>query len=59
MKNLEPGGNQRSSTPDGYLLPLDIIQGLTYLKIRPPTDFEFETYPHVFLTSDVDWDTTT
>ena len=51
-----PGGKQRLTTPDGYLLPLNLIQGLAYLKIRPPTDYELENLPHVILTSDQDWD---
>ena len=33
-----------------------MIQGLPYLKIRPPTDHELESLPHVVLTSDQDWD---
>ena len=49
---------QRLSTPDGYLFPLDIIQGLAYLKIRPPNDHEMDTLPHVIITSDMDWDPT-
>ena len=53
-----PGGLQRLSTPDGYLFPLDIMQGLAYLKIRPPNDHEMDTLPHVIITSDMDWDPT-
>ena len=51
-----PGGKQRIKCPEGYLIPLDIIQGLPYMKLRPPTDHEFENLPHVILTSDTDWD---
>ena len=57
-KSRKVGGNQRVKTLDGYLIPLDIIQGLGYIKIRPPTDHEMETLPHVIMTSDVDWDPT-
>ena len=51
-----PGGKQRIKCPDGYLIPLDIIQGLPYMKLRPPTDHELKNLPHVILTSDNDWD---
>ena len=30
-----PGGTQRIMTLDGYLIPLDIINGLPCLKVRP------------------------
>jgi hypothetical protein len=38
---------------------LDIINGLPYIKSRPPTDKEFDTLPHVVTTSDIDWDPST
>jgi hypothetical protein len=51
-----PGGLQRIQTPDGYVFPLSIRDGLPYLAMRPYTDEEFATFPHVFITGDVDWD---
>jgi hypothetical protein len=51
-----PGGLQRIETVDGYVFPLSIRDGLPYLAMRPYTDDEFDTLPHVILTSDVDWD---
>ena len=45
-------------SPDGYRFPLEIIDGLPYLRIRTPTDAEFSTLPHVYLTADVPWDPT-
>ena len=50
------GGLQRITTLDGYVIPLDICNGLPYIKIRPYTSKEWDTLPHVILTSDVDWD---
>jgi hypothetical protein len=50
-----PGGLQRIQTPDGYVFPLSILDGLPYLGMRPYTDAEFDSLPHVILTSDVDW----
>jgi hypothetical protein len=34
---------------------LVIIGGLPYLKMRPYTDAEFDSLPHVILSSDVPW----
>ncbi|MGL4350912.1 MAG: hypothetical protein ACRCT2_10180, partial [Plesiomonas shigelloides] len=51
-----PGGMQRILTVDGYVIPLTIRNGLPYLDIRPYTDSEFDTLPHVIMTSDDDWD---
>jgi Reverse transcriptase (RNA-dependent DNA polymerase) len=57
-KSRTLGGTQRLTTPDGYLIPLDFIGGLAYIKLRPPSDKELEELPHIILTSDVDWDPT-
>jgi len=43
-------------TPKGYVLPLDCIEGLMYLKIRPFTDEEAKKLPVVFLSRDIPWD---
>jgi hypothetical protein len=53
-----PGGLQRIVTLDGYIIPLAIKDGLARLDIRPHTDHEFATLPHVFLTSELEWDPT-
>jgi hypothetical protein len=51
-----PGGLQCMQTLDEYIIPLSIHDSLTRLKIRPYTDQEFETLPHVTLTSELEWD---
>jgi hypothetical protein len=51
-----PGGLQRIKTVDGYVFPLSVRDGLPYLDMRPYTDDEWKTLPHVIFTSDVDWD---
>ena len=52
-----PDGLQRIKPVVGYIFPLSIRDGLPYLDMRPYTDDEFNTLPHVvFTTSDVDWD---
>ena len=37
-----PGGLQHIKTPDGYVLPIQIKDGLPYVALRPYTDDEWE-----------------
>jgi hypothetical protein len=53
-----PGGLQRITSLEGYIIPLTIKDGLMRLDIRPHTDHEFDTLPHVILTSEMEWDPT-
>ena len=55
-RSKKVGGTQRISTPDGYSIPMNVRNGLPYISLRPPTDSELESLPHVIMTSDVDWD---
>ena len=50
-----PGRKQRVLIY-GYQLPLDIHNGLPYLRCRVPTTAEVNTLPHIIMTSDIDWD---
>jgi hypothetical protein len=50
------GGKQRIITLDDFVIPLHVHQGLAYMDMQPPSDTEFDTLPHIVLTSDVDWD---
>jgi hypothetical protein len=50
---------QLITTNDGYEFPLHVRNGLPYLDLRPYTDREWDQYPHVVMTSDVDWDPST
>jgi hypothetical protein len=52
------GGRQRLTTPDGYIIPIDVRPGLPYITMRPFTDEEFEELPHVVWTSEDNWDPT-
>jgi hypothetical protein len=52
------GGLQRITTLEGYVISLQIDSCLATLPIRPFTDFEYATLPHVILTAENDWDTT-
>ena len=55
-KSVKCGGGQRITTADGYIFPLSIKQGLPYLRMRPFTQSEYDTLPHVIMTSDKVWD---
>ena len=57
-KSLKVGGRQCIITNEGYVMPLDIICGLPYLKMVPPTKDELDTLPHVILTGGGEWDPT-
>jgi len=50
------GGLQRILTNDGYLIPISMKDGLPYVNLRPYTDSEWDSLPHVVLTGDTDWD---
>jgi hypothetical protein len=55
-KSSRVGGKQRLVTFDGFSIPINIQCGLPYIHMRPHTDQEWETLPHVLLTDDTNWD---
>jgi len=55
-QSINIGGLQRITTLEGYVIPLNIIQGLPRMAICPYMDREWEDLPHVILTSELDWD---
>ena len=55
-RSIKVGGHQRITTLEGYVIPLNVIQGLPRMTICPYTDKEWENLPHVILTSELDWD---
>ena len=57
-KSIKAGGTQRITTCDGYIHPIDIKNGLSYIALRPFTQKEWDNLPHVMWTSDVEWDPT-
>jgi hypothetical protein len=57
-RSMKCGGRQCITTNDGFILPLDIINGLPHLRMAPNTDKEFDELPHVILTSSAEWDPT-
>jgi hypothetical protein len=54
-RSIKVGGKQHIKTLDGYVIPLDIKSGLPYVKMRPFTDQEWDSLPHVILTGDGNW----
>jgi hypothetical protein len=52
------GGRQQLTTPDGYIILVNVRRGLPYITMCPFTDEEFEELPHVVWTSEDDWDPT-
>ena len=52
----EVPGKQCITTQTGYMIPLEIRDGLPYLSGRPYTDQEWIDLPHIELTSPQDWD---
>ena len=55
-RSMHLGGTQSLTSPCGHTIPLDIIDGLPYMKMTVPTDTELEQYPHITLTIDKKWD---
>ncbi len=55
-KSQKVGGKQCIKTLDGYLIPVDIISGLPYIKMQPNTKEEYDTLPHIILTGAEPWD---
>ena len=49
-------GSQSIKTIEGYVIPLDMRQGLPYINSKPFTDDEWESLPHIIMTSDDAWD---
>jgi hypothetical protein len=45
-------GRQQLTTPDSYVIPIDVRHGLPSITMHPFTDKEFEELPHVLWTSE-------
>ena len=55
-KSVHLGGSQRIDTPEGFVIPLDFKDGLSYMPMSKPTDEDMGRLPHIIFTSDEDWD---
>ena len=54
-RSMRVGGQQCIRTHDGYVIPLDIINGLPYMKMKPYTDAEWDSLPKTVITSPTEW----
>ena len=54
-RSMNVGGSQNLRTLEGYVIPIDIINGLPYVKMVPNTKTEYNELPHVFFTSSEEW----
>ena len=50
------GGNQCIQTLNGYIIPLDIQDGLLYMPLCTPTNNELDTLLSIILISNMEWD---
>ena len=55
-KSRNSGGNQCVITPEGYIIPIHIHDGLPRIDMCAPTNDDMSEYPHVFITSNSAWD---
>ena len=55
-KSIKVGGKQLITTLDGYVHPIDIINGLPYTPMRPFSNDEWRKLPHVVWSLDSTWD---
>ena len=54
--SMKVGGRQVIRCNDGFIIPINIINGLPYIEMTPHTNKEFKDLPHVILTSGDPWD---
>jgi len=57
-QSLKVGGAQHVCTLDGYVLPINIDNGLPYTLMAPHTQKEYDELPHVLFSSSAEWDST-
>ncbi len=55
VRSKQCGGTQCVTTSNGYVIPIQVRNGLPYIEMRPPTDNELHDLPHVIVTSDLPW----
>ena len=55
-RSAKVGGSQYIRTLDGYVIPIDIVNGLAYIAMVPNTQKEFEDLPHVVFTGSEEWE---
>jgi len=61
VKDVTPLGRNKKvipyiQTPDGYMIPMRITDGLLYIDTRVPSDTDFKKLPATFITAAEHWD---
>jgi hypothetical protein len=54
-RSIKSRGRQCLTTLEGFVIPLDIINGFPYMKMQPPSDDELKDLPHIIMTSGERW----
>ena len=54
--SIVTGETPSMTSPEGYTLPMEYRDGLPYIHLRPYTDHEWTTLPHLYATSPHSWD---
>ena len=49
------GGSQSLTNSNGLVIPLEFVNGLAHLNLRPYTDDEFLALPHIVMTRNTPW----
>jgi len=57
-RSLKVGGAQHVHALDGYVLPIDVDNGLPHISQVPHTQKEFDELPNVMFSSSAEWDPT-
>ena len=57
-RSIKACSSQRTTTLDNHKVPTSVRNSLTFISLRPHTNFEWEKTHHIILTSDKDWDPT-
>ena len=55
-RSMKNGGKQGIITQEGYIIPIEIYNSITYIIMQPYTDQEFSDLLHIILTKKLDWD---
>jgi hypothetical protein len=53
-RSIHVGGTQRITTPDGIVIPIDIVDNLPYTPMRAYTDDDWDTLP-IFMMTQYEW----
>ena len=58
QSSVIPGHKRGMTTPDQWVIPFNIINGLTRMPMQPSTNEDLDKLAHIIITSDDVWDPT-